>query len=142
MSISGIPKRLCSNLTKPNSDITMRFMILVKATKDSEAGFVPNEQTKQMLTEMGKFNDELVKAGILLAADGLHPSSKGARVRFSGAKRTVTDGPFIETRSWSRASGSGSASRCKRRLIGSSVAPIPCRENRRSKFARCSRRRI
>jgi len=76
----------------------MRFMILVKATKDSEAGFVPNEQTKQMLTEMGKFNDELVKAGILLAADGLHPSSKGARVRFSGAKRTVTDGPFIETK--------------------------------------------
>src|SRR5262245_23473173 len=80
------------------TDITMRFMILVKATKDSEAGFVPNEQSKKMLTEMGKFNDELAKAGILLAADGLHPSSKGVRVRFSGAKRTVTDGPFAETK--------------------------------------------
>src|SRR5262245_25281287 len=83
---------------KPNGDITMRFMILVKATKDSEAGFVRNEQTLKMLTEMGKFNEELVKAGILLAADGLHPSSKGARVRFSGAKRTVIDGPFAETK--------------------------------------------
>ena len=76
----------------------MRFMILVKATKDSEAGFVANEQSKRMLTDMGKFNEELVKAGIMLAADGLHPSSKGARVRFSGAKRTVTDGPFTETK--------------------------------------------
>ena len=76
----------------------MRFMILVKATKDSEAGFVLNEQNKQMLTEMGKFNEELAKAGILLAADGLHPSSKGVRVRFSGARRTVTDGPFTETK--------------------------------------------
>jgi len=76
----------------------MRFMILVKATKDSEAGFVLNEQNKQMLTEMGKFNEELVKAGIMLAADGLHPSSKGVRVRFSGATRTVTDGPFAETK--------------------------------------------
>src|SRR5262245_39335588 len=97
LSISGIPKRpWCSNSTKPNVDISMRFMILVKATKDSEAGFVPNEQNKQMLTDMGKFNEELVKAGIMLAADGLHPSSKGARVRFSGATRTVTDGPFAE----------------------------------------------
>jgi len=73
-------------------------MILVKATKDSEAGFVLNEQNKQMLNEMGKFNEELVKSGIMLAADGLHPSSKGVRVRFSGAKRTVTDGPFAETK--------------------------------------------
>jgi hypothetical protein len=73
-------------------------MILVKATKDSEAGFVLNEQNKQMLTEMGKFNEELVKAGIMLTADGLHPSSKGVRVRFSGSKRTVTDGPFAETK--------------------------------------------
>ena len=76
----------------------MRFMILVKATKDSEAGFVLNEQSKKMLAEMGKFNEELMKAGILLAADGLHPSSKGVRVRFSGATRTVTDGPFAETK--------------------------------------------
>jgi len=73
----------------------MRFMIIVKATKDSEAGVMPSEQ---LLSEMGKFNEELVKAGILLAADGLHPSSKGARVRFSGAKRTVIDGPFAETK--------------------------------------------
>jgi hypothetical protein len=70
-------------------------MIIVKATKDSEAGVMPSEQ---LLSEMGKFNEELVKAGILLAADGLHPSSKGARVRFSGAKRTVIDGPFAETK--------------------------------------------
>ncbi len=73
----------------------MRFMIIVKATKDSEAGVMPSEQ---LLSEMGKFNEELVKAGALLAADGLHPSSKGARVRFSGAKRTVIDGPFAETK--------------------------------------------
>src|SRR5215468_2589156 len=76
----------------------MRFMILVKATKDSEAGFVPTEQNRQMLAEMGKFNEELAKAGVLLAADGLHPSSKGARVRFSGDKRVVIDGPFAETK--------------------------------------------
>ncbi len=73
----------------------MRFMILVKATKDSEAGVMPSEQ---LLTEMGKFNEELVKAGIMLEGEGLHPSSKGARVRFSGTKRTVIDGPFSETK--------------------------------------------
>ena len=73
----------------------MRFMILIKATKDSEAGVMPSEQ---LLTEMGKFNEELVKAGVMLAGDGLHPSSKGARVRFSGGKRTVVDGPFAETK--------------------------------------------
>jgi hypothetical protein len=73
----------------------MRFMIMVKATKDSEAGVMPSEK---LLAEMGKFNEELVKAGIMLAGEGLHPSSKGARVRFSGAKRTVIDGPFAETK--------------------------------------------
>ena len=73
----------------------MRFMIIVKATKDSEAGIMPSEQ---LLREMGKFNEELVKAGVMLAGEGLHPSSKGARVRFSGAKRTVIDGPFAETK--------------------------------------------
>jgi hypothetical protein len=73
----------------------MRFMIIVKATKDSEAGVMPSEK---LLAEMGKFNEELVNAGIMLAGDGLHPSSKGARVRFSGAKRTVIDGPFAETK--------------------------------------------
>lgn len=73
----------------------MRFMIIVKASKDSEAGVMPSEQ---LLTEMGKFNEDLVKAGVMLAGDGLHPSSKGARVRFSGEKRTVIDGPFPETK--------------------------------------------
>jgi len=73
----------------------MRFMILVKATKDSEAGVMPDES---LLTAMGKFNEELVKAGVMLAGEGLHPSSKGVRVRFSGDKRTVIDGPFAETK--------------------------------------------
>jgi len=73
----------------------MKVMVLVKATKDSEAGVLPSEQ---LLTEMGKFNEELVKAGILLAAEGLHSSSKGVRVRFSGRSRTVIDGPFAETK--------------------------------------------
>src|SRR5438128_4509307 len=73
----------------------MRFMILIRATKDSEAGVMPSEQ---LLTEMGKFNEELVKAGVMLAAEGLHPSSKGARIKFSGGKRTVIDGPFTETK--------------------------------------------
>jgi len=70
-------------------------MIMVKATKDSEAGKMPDAT---LLAEMGKFNEELVKAGVMLAGEGLHPSSKGARVRFSGAKRTVIDGPFTETK--------------------------------------------
>ncbi|MDB5353912.1 MAG: dehydrogenase [Phycisphaerales bacterium] len=73
----------------------MRFMVIVKANKMSEGGALPDEK---ILAEMGKFNEELVKAGVLLAAEGLHPSSKGARVRFSGTKRTVIDGPFAETK--------------------------------------------
>src|SRR4030095_5388670 len=73
----------------------MRFMVLVKATKDSEAGVLPSEK---LLSEMGKFNEELVKAGVMLAGEGLQPSSKGARVKFSGGKPTVTDGPFAETK--------------------------------------------
>ena len=73
----------------------MRVMVMVKATKESEAGQMPSQE---LLTEMGKFNEELVKAGVMLAGEGLHPSSKGARVRFSGDKRTVTDGPFTETK--------------------------------------------
>jgi hypothetical protein len=81
----------------PNRDQekTMRFMVIVKATKESEAGKMPSTE---LLTAMGKFNEELVKAGIMLAGDGLHPSSKGARVVFSGKKRTVIDGPFAETK--------------------------------------------
>ena len=73
----------------------MRFMVIVKANKDSEAGVLPDQK---ILTEMGKFNEELAKAGVLLAAEGLQASSKGARVRFSGSKRTVIDGPFAETK--------------------------------------------
>jgi hypothetical protein len=73
----------------------MRFMVMVKADKNSEAGVMPDEK---LLTAMGKFNEELAKAGVLLAGEGLQPSSKGARVRFSGAKRTVIDGPFAETK--------------------------------------------
>ena len=73
----------------------MKFMIIVKATADSEAGKMPSEK---LLTEMGKFNEELVRAGVMLAGEGLHPTSKGARVRFSGDKRTLIDGPFTETK--------------------------------------------
>lgn len=73
----------------------MRFMIIVKATQDSEAGAKPSTE---LLTAMGKYNEELAKAGIMLAGEGLHPSSKGARVQFSGTKRTVVDGPFAETK--------------------------------------------
>lgn len=73
----------------------MRFMVIVKANKESEAGVLPDEK---ILSEMGKFNEEMVKAGVMLAGEGLQPSSKGARIRFDGAKRTVIDGPFAETK--------------------------------------------
>ena len=73
----------------------MRFVVIVKATKNSEVGVLPNEQ---LLTEMGRYNEELTRAGVMLAGAGLHPSSKGARVRFSGEQRTVIDGPFAETK--------------------------------------------
>ena len=73
----------------------MRVMVIVKANKDSDAGVMPSEK---MLTEMGKFNEELTKAGVMLAGEGLQASSKGARVRFSGGKKTVIDGPFAETK--------------------------------------------
>ena len=73
----------------------MRFMILVKADKKSEAGVLPDAK---LLSDMGKYNEELIKAGVMLAGEGLHPSSKGARVKFSGDKRTVIDGPFSETK--------------------------------------------
>jgi hypothetical protein len=73
----------------------MRVMVLVKANKDSEAGVMPSEE---LLTQMGNYNEELVKAGVMLAGEGLHPTSKGARVKFSGPKRTVIDGPFTETK--------------------------------------------
>ncbi len=73
----------------------MRFMIIVRASKDSEAGVMPSEQ---LLSDMGRFNEELVKAGVMLAGEGLHPSARGARVRFSGQQRRVIDGPFAETK--------------------------------------------
>jgi hypothetical protein len=73
----------------------MRFIVMVKASPESEAGVMPSQQ---LLTEMGKFNEELVKAGVMLEGEGLHPSSKGARIKFSGSKRTVVDGPFTETK--------------------------------------------
>jgi hypothetical protein len=73
----------------------MKVMVIIKATKDSEAGVLPDER---ILTEMGKYNEELVKAGVMLAGEGLHPTSKGKRVRFSGNTRTVIDGPFAETK--------------------------------------------
>jgi hypothetical protein len=73
----------------------MRFMILIKATKNSETGVMPSPE---LLAEMGKYNEELMKAGVLLAGEGLHPSSKGARVKLAGGKRTVIDGPFAETK--------------------------------------------
>ena len=73
----------------------MRFMVMVRADRDTEAGVMPSEQ---VLAEMGRFNEELVKAGVMLAAEGLHPSARGARVRFDGARRSVVDGPFAETK--------------------------------------------
>jgi hypothetical protein len=75
--------------------MTMRFMMLVKASKESEAGALPS---KELLAAMGQFNEEMAKAGVLIAGEGLQPSSKGTRVTFSGSKRTVTDGPFAETK--------------------------------------------
>jgi hypothetical protein len=88
-------QRSGASLKTHKGDTTMRFMVIVKATKNSEAGVMPSEK---LLADMGKFNEELVKAGVMLAGEGLHPSSKGARVKFSGGKRTVIDGPFAETK--------------------------------------------
>ena len=100
-------------------------MVIVKATKNSEAGVMPSEQ---LLTEMGKYNEELAKAGVLLAGEGLHPSSKGARVKFSETKELVA-GFWL-----------GSASRCKRRSNGSNAVPIPCQaKSPRSRFGRYSK---
>lgn len=73
----------------------MRVMVMIKATKDTEAGVMPSQE---LLTQMGNYNEELVKAGVMLAGEGLHPTSRGARVKFSGAKRSVIDGPFAETK--------------------------------------------
>jgi Uncharacterized protein conserved in bacteria len=97
-STDGPPDRYWANApfaaTDPGRSTTMRFMVMVKATPDSEAGVLPD---KQLLTDMGRFNEELVKAGVMLAGEGLRPSSSGARVKFSGNERTVVDGPFGHT---------------------------------------------
>ena len=114
----------------------MRFMMIVKATKDSEAGVMPSEE---LLAAMGRYNEELANAGALLAGEGLHPSSKGARVRFSGAQRTVVTGPFAPAHELIAGFWLIQASRWRRRSSGRSAAPIPCRGNPRSRSARCSR---
>jgi hypothetical protein len=89
------PNGIATLPLQTEGDLTMKVMVLIKADQDSEAGVMPSEQ---LLTEMGNYNEELVKAGIMLAGEGLHPSSKGVRVKFSGTNRTVTDGPFTETK--------------------------------------------
>jgi hypothetical protein len=94
-TLRGAPSKAWTKASPTKGDTTMRFMVIVKANKDSEAGVMPSEE---LLAAMGKFNEELVKAGVMLAGEGLQPSSKGTRVKFSGAKRTVTDGPFAETK--------------------------------------------
>ena len=118
----------------------MRFMIIVKASHDSEAGVMPSEQ---LLTDMGNYNEQLAKAGILVSADGLHPSSKAARVRFSGENRSVIDGPFAETKELIAGYWIWDVKSKEEAIDGSSVARIPCRAlNRKSRFARCSARKI
>jgi hypothetical protein len=110
----------------------MRFMVLVKANKDSEAGVLPDEQ---ILAAMGKYNEELVEAGVMLAGDGLQPSSKGARVRFDGKKRTVID-PSRKSRSSWQAIGCGSAARKRKRLNGSNAHRL--RPAKKLKFDKCT----
>jgi len=111
----------------------MRFMVIVKANKDSEAGVLPS---KEILEAMGKYNEELVKAGVMLTGEGLQPSSKGKRVRFSGARPTVIDGPFAETKELVAGFWLWQRSRWKRRSNGSSA--VLSEAGPRSKFARCS----
>jgi hypothetical protein len=94
-SFDILSRKRLSYKRNQRGETTMRFMIIVKATKESEAGVMPSEK---LLTEMGQFNEKLVQAGVMLAGEGLHPTSRGARVRFSGDKRTVIDGPFAETK--------------------------------------------
>ncbi len=118
----------------------MRFMIIIKASQDSEAGVMPSQE---LLTAMGNYNEELVKAGIMLAGEGLHPSSKGARVKFSGGKHTVIDGPFIETKELIAGFWLWKVKSKKKPSNGSSAAPTRCRAPRpRSRFARCLKPKI
>jgi len=112
----------------------MRFMVIVKASKESEAGILPSAE---LISAMGNYNEELVQAGVMLSGDGLQASSKGARVKFSGAKRTVVDGPFAETKELIAGFGCGSASHCRRRSTGRSVVRIRTARKANWRFARC-----
>jgi hypothetical protein len=115
----------------------MRFMIIVKANAESEAGVMPSQE---LLTAMGKYNEELVRAGVMLAGEGLHPSSKGARVRFSGSKRTVIDGPFAETKELIAGFWLFEVKSKEEAIEWVKRCPNPMRATPRSRFARCSRR--
>ena len=117
----------------------MKVMVMVKASADSEAGVMPSEQ---LIAEMGKFNEELAKAGILLSADGLQPSSKGVRVRFSGEKRTVMDGPFVETKELVAGFWLWQVKSMDEAIEWVRRCPNPMRANPRSRFAPSSTRRI
>ena len=115
----------------------MRFMVIVKATAESEKeGALPDPQ---LMAEMGKFNEELIKAGILLALDGLHPSSKGARVKFSGKSRTVVDGPFTEAKELVAGFAILQVKSLEEAIGGSSVAPTAAPATTKSKSARSLR---
>jgi hypothetical protein len=116
----------------------MRFMVLLKADKNTEAGMLPDEK---LLTEMRKYNEEMVKAGVLLTAEGLQPSSKGARVRFSGSKRTVTDGPFAETKELIAGFWMIQVKSKEEAIQWVSAARTRSKARPRSRFARCSRQR-
>jgi hypothetical protein len=118
----------------------MGFMVMVKASKNSEAGVMPSAK---LLADMGKFNEMLAKAGVLISGDGLQPSSKGARARFSGKKRAVMDGPFAETKEFVAGFGYGNATHSNRQLTVSTSAPIPCPAKKlKSSFARSSKPKI
>jgi len=116
----------------------MKFMVMVRADKNTEAGVMPSQK---LLAEMGKFTRNWSKAGVMLAGEGLQASSKGARVRFNGSKRTVIDGPFAETKELIAGFWMLQVSRKKKRSSGSSAAPIRSRASAKSRSARCSRPR-
>ena len=113
----------------------MRFMVIAKATKDFEAGKMPAEE---LLSAMAKFNEEMVKAGVMLDGNGLQPSSKGARVRFSGDKRSVIDGPFAETKELVAGYWICNVTRLRKRSSGSSGAPTPITRIVKSRSGSCS----
>jgi len=117
----------------------MRVMVLVKATDDSEKGFVLTPETRAAMEAMGRFNDELRKAGILRAADGLKPSSQGKRIAFDGPGRTVIDGPFAETRELVAGFWLWEVKDMDEAVAWVKRCPIPCRDRARSKSGRCTR---